>query len=271
VIRAAIALALALLLGAPPALAQSNDNDFTPLNSRIRRDRQYPLEPRTRIDRSAISEAARARSRNMVDQFARCLWNRSHEDGLNLLSNTDLGFVTFAQIGVDNGRLDDFYPISTCLSRVADTQNSSVQLHFTAEAMRRWYLQAAYLDTYPDGPTWVVPGQVAGARNYPLSANNPSVHSSIEFADCVVAHDPDAADYFFRTAANSPEERAAIQQLIPALSPCLPAGQQIELEPFALRVWLGEGLWHAASNSSAPLPAITPPAATPSDTPQEAQ
>lgn len=247
-------LAVMLVAATEPALAQGNDDDYTPLNSRIRRDRQYPLEPRTTIDRRSISEAGRARSRNMVDQFARCIWDRSNEDGLRFLARTDLGFVTFPQIGIQNNQLGDLFPIQTCLSRVANSQNSSIQLSYTAEAMRRWYLQAAYLDTYPDGPTWVVPGQVAGPRSYPLSANNPAVHTSIDFADCVVAHDPHAADYFFRTAADSPQEGAAIQQLMPALSPCLPAGQQIELAPFALRVWLGEGLWHAANTSAPPPP-----------------
>jgi len=263
VIRAFLASAAGLvmvLVAMPvPALAQGNDDDFTPLNSRIRRDRQYPTEPRTRIDRSLISQAGRERSRNMGDQFARCLWDRSNEDGRDLLTRTDFGFVNFAQIGLDGASIRDHYPIQTCLSRVASTHNSSVNLSYTAEAMRRWYIQAAYLDTWRDGPTWAVPGQVAGERQYPLSAHNPAVHTAVEFADCVVSQDPHAADYFFRTAADSEGERAAVEQLTPALSPCLPAGQQIELSPFALRVWLGEALWHAANTSAAAPPAPTEP------------
>ncbi len=261
-----IASALVVLACPAPALAQGNDDDYTPLNSRIRRDRQYPTEPRTRIDRSQISQAGRERSRNMSDQFARCLWDRSNEDGRDLLVRTDFGFVNFAQIGLNGNSIRDYYPIQTCLSRVASTHNSSVNLSYTAEAMRRWYLQAAYLGTWAEGPTWAVPGQVAGTRAYPLSANNSAVRTALEFADCVVSQDPHAADYFFRTAADSEGERAATQQLMPALGPCLPNGQQIELSPFALRVWLGEALWHAANTSAAPPPA---PAAT--ATSQEAQ
>lgn len=256
-IRAAFILAVALLVSAEPVLAQGNDDDYTPLNSRIRRAREFPLEPRTFLDPQVVSNANRTRNRNMVDQFARCLWDRSNEDGISLLDRTDFGFVTFAQIGItNNDQLLESFPIETCLDRVGRTQQTGVRLSYTAEAIRRWYLQAAYLDTYPEGPAWAVPGNAAGARSYPLSANNPAVHTSLDFGDCVVAQDPHAADYFFRTAPESPEEAAAIQGLMPALSPCLPAGQQIELAPFALRVWLGEGLWHAA-RTSAPVPQIS--------------
>lgn len=246
-------VAALLLADAAPALAQSNNNDYTPLNSRIRRDRQFPTEPRTLIDPRTISEAGRARSHNMADQFAHCIWDRSNEDGLDLLARTDFGFVTFTQIGIENDRIAELYPVSTCLSRVANRQNSGVRLSYNAPSMRRWYLQAAYLETYPDGPSWVVPGNVVGARSYPLSANNTAVHTALNFADCVVSEDPHAADYMFRTSPDSPEQRAAVQQLMPALSPCLPEGQQIDLSPADLRVWIGEALWHAANNS-APAP-----------------
>lgn len=261
VVSMVIGIGLALGVSAEPVFAQGNDDDFTPLNSRIRRDRQFPTEPRTYVDPRTISEAGRQRSRNMVDQFARCLWDRSNEDGLSLLSRTDFGFVTFTQIGVDGNRFMELYPVQTCLSRVSSTQNSGVRLSFNAPSMRRWYLQAAYLDTYRDGPSWIVPGLVAAPRVYPLSANNPAVHTALDFADCVVGHDPHAADYLFRTSAESAEESAAIQQIMPSLGPCLPAGQQIELEPASLRVWIGEALWHAANNS------VVPPA----ETSQEAQ
>lgn len=264
-IRAALACALALLTSATPVLAQSNNNDYTPLNSRIRRDRQFPTEPRTLIDPRTISETGRARSQNMADQFAHCIWDRSNEDGLDLLARTDFGFMTFTQIGVDNERIAELYPVSTCLSRVANRQNTGVRLSYNAPSMRRWYLQAAYLETYPDGPSWVVPGHVVGERSYPLSANNAAVHTALNFADCVVGEDPHAADYFFRTNPDSPEQRTAIRQLTPALGPCLPDGQQIELNPADLRVWVGEALWHAARTIAPAAPDA------PSDTSQESQ
>lgn len=257
-IRLFALIVLALVLAEPmapastPVHAQSNDNDYTPLNSRIRRDRQFPTEPRTRIDPSRLSDVARRRSSNMVDHFASCLWDRSNEDALDLLERTDFGFRSFEQIGISNNEIGEYYPIRTCLSRVASRNNSAVQLRYDAESMRRWYLREAYMDRYKDGPSWIQPGFVIGDRDYPLSANNASVHSAMDFADCVIAQDPHAVDYFYRTGEGSDEESEAIGNVVSALEPCVPAGQQMELTPYALRVWLGEGLWHAANNSAPP-------------------
>ena len=55
----------------------------------------------------------------------------------------------------------------------------------------------------------------------------------------------------------SDEEKRALQTLSSALGPCLPQGQQIQLQPSLLRLWLGEALWHAANNS-APAPTQAP-------------
>ena len=77
----------------------------------------------------------------------------------------------------------------------------------------------------------------------------------MDFADCVVANDPNSADYYFRAPADSDAEKQALQSLSPALGPCLPAGQRVTLQPALLRMWLGEALWHAAAHN-APAPAV---------------
>lgn len=241
-------------LVASPVFAQGNNNDYTPLNSRIRRDRQFPTSPRQEIDRSRMSAVTRARSRDMVRQFGRCIWDRGNDKGLDLLSRTDFGFRTFEQLGMDYEDAMDNYPISTCLRRVANSNNSGVRLSYNAESIRRWYIEAAYLDTWPDGPSWAVPGNVVGERSYPLSASYPTVHSAMDFADCVVSADPVGTDFFYRTAEGSEEEMAALRAIVPAITPCVPQGQQMDIVPFSMRVWIGEALWHAANNN-APAPA----------------
>ena len=47
---------------------------------------------------------SRERSRAMLSQFSKCLYNRSREGSLALLQKTDYGFNDFAQIGLDNDR-----------------------------------------------------------------------------------------------------------------------------------------------------------------------
>lgn len=258
-------LACTAMVLAEPAFAQSNNNDYTPLNSRIRRDRPLPLEPRNIWDPAQVSQLNRERSRDMISQFSRCMWNRSNEDSLDLLARTDFGFVAFDQIGLDGARAAEIYPIETCLTRVANTNNSGVRLSFNASSMRRWLLQEAYFASNSDSATWIVAGNVEGERSYPLSANNPGVTAAMDFADCVVAADPYSADYFFRTLASTDEERSAVSQLMPVVSGCIPQGQEIEMTRTSLRVWIGEALWHASQHSAAASVEV------PSETSQEAQ
>ena len=255
-LRALLAGCLMLALAAGEvAYAQSNDNDYTPLNSRIRRERQFPTEPVATFAPRQLSEVEGRRSRDMGGQFARCLWTRSNEKALDYLARTDFGVRSFAQIGLTSSQdVLDRYPIETCLDRVASMNNSGVSLRYGADSMRRWLLVEAYLGLWPSGPTWIVPGHVVATRNYPLSAADPQVRGVMDFADCVTIGDANSSDLLVRTQPGSADEAAAIEYLMPTLSACLAQGNQIELTPSVLRLWLAEGLWHAANNST-PAPA----------------
>lgn len=257
-----VAGALSLLAGGPvlpqlfipvPAQAQSNNDDFTPLNSRIRRNRQFPTSLAPRFDRER-TKVNQERGRTMLGQLSRCVYNRSRKDSLDLLERTDFGFFAFEQIGLTTDRALRIYGFRDCMNRVASMNNSGVALRFIPGDLRQWLIQAAYFDRYPDGPEWVVPASQIGAREFPLSEDNVPVQMAVDIGDCVVAADPYAADYFFRTSVQSAEEREAIQQLVPLLGPCIPEGQQIEFAPYTVRIMLGEALWHASRNIS-PAPA----------------
>jgi hypothetical protein len=246
-VTAILALAAACTLATDVA-AQGNNNDYTPLNSRIRRERQFPT---SLVNRWAdqTNEVSRQRNRAMLAQFSKCVYNRSREGSLALLAQTDYGFNDFAQVGVETDRAVRTYGFRDCLSRVASTHGTGVQLRFSAGGLRQWLLEEAYFARFPDAPSWLRAGYVIGPRTYPLSAGNPGVSGPMDFADCVVAADPYTADFFYRTTADSVEEKQAIEALMPALGPCLPQGQRVDLSPYLLRLWLGEGLWHAANNS----------------------
>jgi len=234
---------------ATDANAQSNNNDYTPLNSRIRRERQFPTDLHNPWG-DQTTAVSRKRNREMLSQFTKCVYNRSREGSLALLQRTDYGFADFTQVGIDNDRAVRNYGFHDCLGRVAQTHGTGVQLRFSAGGMRQWLVQEAYFDRFPDSPTWVQSGYVIGPRTYPLSADNPGVSGPMDVADCIVAADPYTADFFYRTVTGSPEEKSAIDALTPALGPCLPRGVQLSLSPVVLRLWLGEALWHAANNSA---------------------
>jgi hypothetical protein len=241
--------------------AQTNDNDYTPLNSRIRRDRQFPLEPRPNfVPVEKMAKVERDQTRSMANQFAKCLFRRSQSDSLALLDKTDFGFVNFDQIGMTGEKAMKIYGFHDCLGRVADTNNTGVAMRFYPMNLRQWLIQAAYFDRYPHGPTWLKAGYVMAARTYPLSGNVAAVHASMDLGDCIVTSDPNGADYFYRTAAGSDAEKEALTALTPSIGPCVPQGVQLRLQPAELRNWVGEALWQAA-NHSVPAPEGAPAAA----------
>ena len=258
--RAAMVLVCLALALPEPALAQVNNDDYTPLGSRIRRDRQFPLENPNLFKPRQLSKVNRKRSRDMLGQFSRCIYHRNETQALELLAKTDFGFVNFQQIGLETDQASRIYGFHDCLSRVAESHQMGVTLYFSAGALRRWLLQEAYFNRFPDGPEWVKPGYVIDQRTYPMSPHNPGVRAAMDLADCVVAADPYTADFFFRAPSGSDEEKQAERELIPLLGPCIPRGQKLEIDPNALRAWLSEALWFAANNSS-PVPDETKEAA----------
>jgi hypothetical protein len=256
-----VASMLAISLALPaPAFAQTNDNDYTPLNSHIRRTQQFPTLPTPNfVPYEKMSKVERDQGRSMLNQFTKCLYNRSQSGALELLEKTDFGFYDFKQIGMEMDKAVKIYGFHDCLNRVAASNNSGVALQYTAQSLRMWMLHAAYLANYPKGPTWVKAGNVVEPRTYPLSTNNRLVQAEMAFADCVVSTDPVNADFLYRTVGGSPEEGEAVKDLTPTLGACLPQGQKVQLTPDSLRVVLGEALWHAA-NHNGPAPAVAAPA-----------
>lgn len=66
----------------------------------------------------------------------------------------------------------------------------------------------------------------------------------MEFGDCVLLKNPQAALDFLRAENESDDESKAVQQLLPSLSPCVQAGDEIEITIDALRVALAEPAYH---------------------------
>jgi hypothetical protein len=251
-------LAVLLVAGltlSTPAPAQTNDNDRTPLGTRIRHDRQFPYDlPPLHVPVEKMGKVERDWSRAMLNQFGKCLYNRSKSDSLDLLDKTDFGFRDFQQIGMDTPKAAKIYGFDDCLRRVAQSNESGVLLTYSAQGLRQWLIQAAYMDQYPKGPAWLKAGNVVAARAYPLSEQYKGIKMEMEFADCVVSADPNNADYFYRTRAGSPEEQDALNTLTPSFAPCFPQGAQVQLSPAQLRTLIGEGLWQAANHSRPPSP-----------------
>ncbi len=79
-------------------------------------------------------------------------------------------------------------------------------------------------------------GQESVARVYVTP--NPSVAAALalaDFADCITFADPADADALLRTGPATADERADVGGLMPALSACVVAGQNLTLTPGSIR------------------------------------
>jgi hypothetical protein len=249
-VAALVVGAFAALVIAEPAAAQGNDNDYTPLNSRIRRDRQFPTDIVNHWVNQTDS-VSRARSRMMINQFANCIFKRNKSGAYDLLQKTDLGFNNFEQVGMENDKAARVYGFHDCLGHVANANSSSVMMRWTASGLRSWLVEEAYFERYGNAPSWIRPGLAIAPRELPLASQMGGVRAALELADCVVATDPYTADFFYRTAPGSAEEKSALDTLSPSFSPCVPRNQQLQLSIPLVRLWIGEALWHASQHSSA--------------------
>ncbi len=70
--------------------------------------------------------------------------------------------------------------------------------------------------------------------------------AALDMAACVVRAEPQKAYAFFRTERYSEAERAAIAELMPAISGCVTEGQNVELSPPIFRAFLAEAAYRVA-------------------------
>ena len=74
-------------------------------------------------------------------------------------------------------------------------------------------------------------------------------------AECAVEVDSGAADAFLHSDAGSPDERAAMAQVVATLPNCVPAGLRVDLSPERLRAEVARAMYRlVASLPRSPLP-----------------
>ncbi len=64
-----------------------------------------------------------------------------------------------------------------------------------------------------------------------------------DFADCITFADVTGADALLRTGPATNDEGAAVRKLMPALSACVVAGQNLALTPSSIRSVVADGMW----------------------------
>ena len=205
----------------------------------------------TRLGRDATAEDAS----EALDIVAECSFERRPAFARKLLSTLpgspeeskafqrevdDLGMVC-----MDNDRL------------VMD----GMQLRFKAHLMRwrfallairgEWLKQwPASLPQAKDKDPWFMPALSA----LPAGAEvNRAVLTLQDFGHCVAVSDWDGTRKFLSASDGSPEEKAAVKQLLPVLGPCLSKDVSLKLTPNTLRTTLAEPVYHILVPSAVPV------------------
>lgn len=70
--------------------------------------------------------------------------------------------------------------------------------------------------------------------------------AGLAVAECVVRAEPQKSLAVFGTAVGSPEERAALTALLPAVNRCVPADKGMDMEMATLRALLGEAAYRVS-------------------------
>jgi hypothetical protein len=229
------------LFAVEPAASQDSEGErYTPTGSRIARA----------VPQNQNDLLARDRAASITSVFAACMVEKKPDAALRFVEDSDAGLVDFGQIGRTADEVTSDLAIEPCFERAVRRRampGSTNTLSMKPHNLRNFALQALYLQRYPAGATWTQDGGEPLSRIYPISSSDMRVQTTMHFADCVVASDPESADLLLRTAEGSEREEEVIQRLIPALSSCLTEGVEIRLNPSTLRAFMGEGLWQAAT------------------------
>lgn len=176
------------------------------------------------------------------DQFVRCSYSPYKEKVDVLLQNSDPITADFGAAGLDKRKMfrrDSL--IQECL--IIDGQEVQASISFSDIALRYMFLEAAYKTSHtnlPDGYADIV----GAARTIVTTGTNEGLARSLgAFSDCLAAEDPVGAHAILYTGSGTSAEKEAAMAMVPALSACIMAGQELKLTPATIRTFAADGMW----------------------------
>lgn len=230
--RRFVLAAMATVMTAGPAIAQV---DGPPIGSR--------LGERLKTDNKADEETSALTAHNM----AYCLVERHTRAARAVLASTEPG--SFKKIGTKAlGELQCAMPF-VAKSHVVE----GLRIQYPPDVMRG--MLAEYLLKKDKAAARALPAlprvQIYKRPWFAATERHIAVD---EMATCVSEVDPAGTLAVLETRPYSPDERAAIGRLMPAMGPCLSAGAKLQANRQALRAALAEALYQRTQ----PWP-VTPP------------
>lgn len=188
------------------------------------------------------SNAKKSNPEELLQVTAECVARRGPAYAKEILQELPGSEAEFLLLRTNEG------DIGNCMDN-SDLAVGSVEMTFTArvfrpalaaEMLRKRLSGEKDMAALSEGEAWFLPA-LAGAD---LDAFDGAYLSYLEFGDCVVSSAPAEAIAYLRTDEDSAEEAKLLSALMPALSPCISSGQEVELTHKSLRMALSEPAYH---------------------------
>ncbi|RGP40660.1 hypothetical protein BPTFM16_00947 [Altererythrobacter insulae] len=185
--------------------------------------------------------------RQMTKDFGECLYDGREKQSDALLAASDYLAIDYENIGDASKMLSDRKFLNFCLGRAMTVRQRKVGMTISNKAIRTALVEAAYLDQYrdrdepielPESAPEVLPN-----RFFVEGESVDDARAIASFSDCIVLNAPKEAHVIVHTDPASKEERAAINEIVPALGGCLPSGREMELTLESIRAMVADGLW----------------------------
>jgi hypothetical protein len=224
--RLALALVAAGLLCAPLSAQLEPE---TPTGSRVKR---------------APTKVANRDARLIQKEVARCIINHVRTKAEAFLAHSDSASVDYVGAGFGAKKATDVLWLSECLGEAATLDMNAVSMRIPTPLLRN--LLAEELDLAGNSKPIAIPqgGQESVARLFVTAESQRGAALAVaDFADCITFADPAGADALLRTGPATADESGAVRKLMPALSACVVAGQNLALTPGSIRSVVADGMW----------------------------
>jgi hypothetical protein len=203
-----------------------------------------PEKPTGSLVKRAPTKVTNRDARLLQKDVARCIISHARPQAEAFLAHSDPATIDYAGAGIDAKKAADVLWLSECLGEAATQDMNAVSMRIPTPLLRNLLAEELYLAgtskpiTIPEG------GQETVARAFVSpEAQRGAALAVADFADCISFADPAGADALLRTSPASAAESAAVRKLMPALSACIVAGQNLTLTPGSIRSVVADGMW----------------------------
>lgn len=203
-----------------------------------------PEVPTGSLVKQAPTKVSSKDARFIQKEVARCIISHARPKAEAVLVHSDPASIDYAGAGIDAKKAADALWLSECLGEAATLDMNAISMRIPTPLLRNLLAEELYLSGNSKPISIPQGGQESVARVYVTPESQRGAALALaDFADCITFADPADADALLRTGPATADERAVVGRLMPALSACVVAGQNLTLTPGSIRSVVADGMW----------------------------